>query len=273
MPALVLSVPFFLLAAVLLGLVLGVSERYAPTLVVPTVGLAILYVFSPEINWWWYRRNPPDLPDPLKRLISHSPYYKRLPENLQLRFRQKVALFMMGTDFKKPTDEGGVPEDIKAALAASAVPLILTTETLVFPHFEHVVMYATPFPSPQYPTRMHLSEIYEEDGVVLFSAEHLLKGFLQPEQYFPIGLYEYARIFLRLCEKQHVAVPKSEESIWQSIEAMAGYSHGRIAQWINLEEKDIELPAVIIVHFFMFPERFRALEPGLYEAYCKLFHQ
>lgn len=273
MPALILSIPLLLIAAVLSCLVYWVDERYAPYIAIPVVGLAIVYVFSPQINWWWFKRHPADLPDPLKRLVGYSPYYKRLPEKLQLRFRQKVALIMMSIDFKKPTDEGGVPEDIKAALAASIAPLVLGTETLLFPPFEYVVVYAMPFPSPQYPTRMHLSEIYEEDGVSLFSAEHLLKGFLQPEQYFPIGLYEYARIFQRLCVKDNISAPKPEENVWLALEQISGYSRTRIAQWINLEETDIELPAVAIVHFFTFPERFRALLPALYEAYCLLFRQ
>mgnify|MGYP007037737005 CR=1 FL=1 len=273
MPSLILSTPFFLIAAILLYLVYGVSESYAPLLVAPFVCLAAIFVFSPQINWWWFKRHPPDLAKPLRPLIAQSPYYRRLSEKLQLRFRQKVNMLMIGTDYKKPTDEGGVPEDIKAAVAGSAVPLLLGLEDLLFPPFEYVVVYATPFPSPQYPTKMHLSEIYEEDGVVLFSAEHLLKGFLKPEQFFPIGMYEYARIFLRLREKKNLSRPGVEENAWQALESMSGYSRARIAQWINLNESDIDLPAVAVVHFFIFPERFRELLPALYEAYCKLFQQ
>jgi len=273
MPAFILSVPFFLMAIALFCLLYWVDVRFAPYLAIPFICLAVIYVLNPEINWWWFKRHPPDVPKQLKPFMAYSSYYRRLPEKLQLRFRQKVAMFMLGTDFKKPTDEGGVPPDIKAALAASVVPLILGTEDLLFPPFENVVVYAMPFPSPQYPTRMHLSEIYEADGVSLFSAEHLLKGFVKPEQYFPIGLYEFARIFLRLREKQNLPVPKPEESIWLPIEHMAGYSRPGIGKWINLEETEIELPAVAIVHFFMFPERFRELLPELYAAYCQLFQQ
>jgi len=273
MPALILSIPFLLMAAVLFSLTLWFGDSYAPYLVIPVVSLAVIYVFSPQVSWWWFKRHPPDVPDPLKPFIGYSPYYNRLPEKLQLRFRQKVAMFMLGVDFKTPDDEGAVPGDIKAALAASVVPMILATETLLFEPFEQVVVYATPFPSPQYPTRLHLSEIYEEDGVALFSAEHLLKGFVKPEQYFPIGLYEYARIFLRLREKQNIPSPGPKESDWPSIEQIAGYSRARIAQWINLGDADIELPAVAIVHFFLFPERFRALLPELHRAYCGLFQQ
>lgn len=261
------------MAAVLFCLILWVSDSYAPYLVIPVVSLAVIYVFSPQVNWWWFKRHLPDVPDPLKPFMDYSPYYKRLPEKLQLRFRQKVAMFMLGADFKTPDEEGAVPGDIKAALAGSVVPLILGTEALLFEPFEHVVVFAMPFPSPQYPTRLHLSEIYEEDGVALFSAEHLLKGFVQPEQFFQIGLYEYARIFLRLREKQNLPSPNPNQSDWSSIEQIAGYSRARIAQWINLEEPDIELPAVAIVHFFMFPERFRALLPELYKGYCGLFQQ
>lgn len=273
MPALILSIPFFLMAAVLFCLILWVSEGYAPYLVIPFVCLAAIYVFSPQVNWWWFKRHPPDVPDPLKPFFKYSPYYQRLPEKLQLRFRQKVAMFMLGVDFKTPDEEGTVPGDIKAALGASVVPMILGTETLLFEPFEQVVVFPMPFPSPQYPARLHLSEIYAPDGVALFSAEHLLKGFVQPEHYFSIGLYEYARIFLHLREKQNLPSPMPEATDWPLIEQIAGYSRARIAQWINLEETEIVLPAVAITHFFLFPERFRAVLPGLYAAYCGLFEQ
>lgn len=273
MPALFLSVPLFLIAIALGCYAFLVDDSYAPLLLLPCVPLAIVFVLSPQINWWWYKRNPPDLPEPLKRLAEHTAYYKTLPEKLQLRFRQKTAMFITGNDFRKPTDEGGVPEDIRAAAAMSAVPLLMGQEELVLPPFEIVIVYANPFPSPQYPTQLHLSEIYEEDGVVLFSAEHLMKGLFQPAQFFPIGLYEYAKVVLCLREKQGLFTPKPEESMWQQIEQMGSYSRKIISKWMGLGEQDIELPAVAIVHFLTFPEAFKALLPELFDAYCEMLNQ
>ncbi|RMD96563.1 MAG: hypothetical protein D6816_18780, partial [Bacteroidetes bacterium] len=45
------------------------------------LGAAVIYVFSPQIDWWWYQHRPPDLPPGLRKMLEAKlPYYRRLPE-------------------------------------------------------------------------------------------------------------------------------------------------------------------------------------------------
>ena len=58
--------------------------------------------------------------------------------------------------------------------------------------------------------------VVEEKGVVMFSAEQLMPGFMQPKRFFNIGLYEYARVF-RHCHPE-LAFPAIGEEHWPALE-------------------------------------------------------
>jgi hypothetical protein len=258
----ILIVPFLLVAAVFLYLALRVDPQYARFIVWPMIAAIALYVFSPKINWWWYTRYPPDLNADLRRLMEKGPgFYHRLSEADQLRFRQRVSLFIMANDFK-PQGIAAVPNDVEAIVAASAVTLLFgQKDALWFPKYEHVIIYPHPFPTPQYPERFHISEVYDEDGVLLFSLEHLFHGFLQPDQFFHIGLYEYAKVYMR--SHSFTRLPQVDETHWPVLERISGFSRDAIEQYINLA--DIEPLAVAIAHFFVFPEAFEREWPDAFE--------
>ncbi|MBX2927391.1 MAG: zinc-dependent peptidase [Saprospiraceae bacterium] len=256
-----LLVPFLLVTAIFLYLALRVDPAYARFIPWPVVAMAGLYVFSPKINWWWYTRYPPDLDAGLRKLVEQAPgFYHRLSATEQLRFRQRVSLFIMGNDFKAQGIKA-VPNDVEAVVAASAVTLMFGQKFLVFPKYEHIVIYPHPFPSPQYPERFHISEVYDEDGVLLFSMKHLMHGFFQPDQYFHIGLYEYARVYVR--SNAFTRLPQVDETHWPVLERISGFGREAIEKYINLT--DIDPLAVAIAHFFVFPEAFEREWPDAFE--------
>ncbi|HMP22474.1 MAG TPA: hypothetical protein PKC76_00005, partial [Saprospiraceae bacterium] len=105
------------------------------------------------------------------------------------------------------------------------------------------------------------------DGVVLFAAEQLALGFMQSAQYFNIGLYEYARVYMRSYPQQ--PYPRMGADAWPALERIGGFDREWIEKWINLP--DIDVAAVAIAHFFMFPERFVAEMPAEFKAYQLIF--
>lgn len=269
MPTRILSIPFVFLALFFLYLTWEVDPGYSIYIVPFVIMLALIYVFGPQINWWWYQRRPPELKPKIRLLITrHLPYYQKLMESEQERFRKRVALYMEANDFM-PQGMESVPEDLRAIAAACAVQLTFGQKDFLLPKFEHIIFYPKPFPSPQYPENFHSSEIYEEDGVILFSAEQLLPGFLQPYQYYSIGLHEYAKVFARSYPEIHF--PKLPEDIWQQLQQISGFSQAAIERWINL--KPIPAQPVSIAHFFTFPAQFQAVLPDLYEQYARIFNQ
>ena len=212
----ILYIPFVLgaLTFLLMG-ALGVSSYYIYS--VPfVIGSAVIYILSPQINWWWYQRHPPELPAGLRHLINTQlPFYQNLPVADKTRFRNRMAMYMEANEFM-PQGMETVPPDLKGVIAASAVQVTLGHEDYLMSKFEHIIVYPHPFPSPQFPDEWHASEFYEEDGVIMFSAEQLMPGFMQPKRFFNIGLYEYARVF-RHCHPE-VAFPAIGEEHWPALE-------------------------------------------------------
>lgn len=269
MPARILAIPFILAALVFLYLTWEVDPGYSIYIAPPVILLALAYVLSPQINWWWYQRHPPELKPKLRMLLErHLPYYAQLAEPEKARFRKRMALYMEANDFRAQGMES-VPEDLKAVAAACAIQLTFGRKDFLLPKFENIFFYPHPFPSPQYPENFHASEIYEEDGVIIFSAEQLLPGFLQPFRYYNIGLHEYAKAFM--ASYPDLGYPRLPETIWDSLRPVSGFSKAKIHQWINL--KDIDPQPVAIVHFLTFPQAFQSALPELYAEYSRLFNQ
>ncbi|GJM31655.1 MAG: hypothetical protein DHS20C18_06560 [Saprospiraceae bacterium] len=263
----ILAFPFVVLALVFLYLTWEVTESYSVYIVGPVVALALIYVFSPQIDWWWYSRYPPKLDQRVQLLFQkqHS-FYQSLSLEEKKRFRDRVALYLVAVEFQ-PQAMQMVPEDIKAILASCAVQLTLNREDFLLSKFENVVVYPHPFPSPQFPKQFHASEIFAEDGVLLFSAQHLTKGFMKPQHYYHIGLHEYAKVFL--LHYPDLQWPTFEASIWEDLEKISRFSHEALLKYINLDKID-PLP-VSITHFFVFPTQFREVLPEVYARYTQIF--
>ena len=269
MPSRLLALPFGVGFFLFFYLAWSKDEAFAIYVIPCSIIVGLIYVFSPQIDWWWYKRNPPDLSDGIRRFFGERfSYYTRLPLLKKEPFRQKVAMFSLATDYKPMVMEV-VPEDVKAVISASAVQLTCGLDDFLLPAFENVVVYPHPFPSPQYPEHFHLSEIFEEDGVLLFSLEHLMKSFAEPTQYYAIGLHEYAKVFMLSYPDE--PYPAFGDDIWEKLETISLFSKEAIENWINLPEID-PLP-VSIAHFFVFPDRFKEVLPEVYATYVDIFRQ
>lgn len=266
MPSRIVSIPFVIALLTVLYLTWRVSSSYAIYLAPPMVILAVIYVLSPQIDWWWYVRNPPDLPGTVRQMFFQYPFYQRLPEGEKKRFRSRVAMFAMGNEFIPQAMEK-IPDDLKYIISACAVTLTFGQEEFLFKKFENIILMPRPFPTPQYPENFHASEVYEPDGAVLFSAEQLALGFMQSKQYYNIGLHEYANVFIR--SNPQIDFPELDEDTWTALERISGFSKDWIDQWIN--RPDVEVLPVSIAHFFTFPEAFRQELPEVFERYREIF--
>jgi Mlc titration factor MtfA (ptsG expression regulator) len=263
-----LSIPLIMWLLVGLYITWQVDTGYALyNIVPPVVLLAMIYVLSPQIDWQWYKRTPPDLPGVVREMLFQYPFYQGLPEGEKKRFRQRVALFAIGNEYIAQGMEK-VPDDLKYMIAACAATLTLGQEKFLFRKFEHIIVTPRPVPTPQYPDRFHASEIYEPDGVVLFAAEQLALGFMQSKQYFNIGLYEYAKIYVKTYPEANY--PNFQENNWAILERISGFSRAWIEQWIN--RPDLDPLAVGIVYFFTFPDRFVEELPTDFQLLKRIFH-
>lgn len=245
---------------------LAIDHNYSWYIVPPVVFLAIIYMMAPQIDWWWYQRRPPKLPEGLvKMFVARMPFFKNLSQTDKTKFCHRVALYQVANEFI-PKGIEDMPPDIKAVVAATVVQLTLNQEDYLLNKFEHIVVYPHPFPSPQY-KEWHACEIFEEDGVIMFSAEQLMAGFAQPEKFFNIGLYEYTKVLMR-CHPE-IKMPDLPADIWQKLFAISRFPKDAIEKWIGL--KDINVTAVAVTHYFVFREKFKEVLPGVFVEMEKIF--
>ena len=252
-----LYIPFVIIGIVLLYLTWEVGERFAVYLIPLVLILATIYILSPQIDWWAANRKPPMLDEPLLKLLARMPFFHSLSANDKKRFAERVALFMMAKDWQIRGAET-IPEDAKFAIAACAVHLSFRDENYLLDPFEHVVFYPTTFPSPLYPDKWHSSEIEVEDGVAIFSIEHLLKGFLQPRSYFSNGWYEAARMRIHLKGRPEIELG---DDFWSRIQKTGPFYRAYIEQWMGLPESELDKHAIMLVFYFSFISTFRQMEP------------
>jgi hypothetical protein len=282
-----IAAPFALWAIAFIGFAVAKDDGHwaiwaAPAVVV----LAGLYVLSPQINWWWYRRNPPPLSKTATKVLDeHFFYYKKLSPELKTRFRERVGLFILGNEFIRPVRQDDseaqqlrntVPEELKAAVAAIATQVSFGQKEVFVSKFEHFILYPHPFPTPQY-KNLHTSEIFEEDGVVLFAADPLMTGLNNPQAFFSIGLYELANIFKKTTPSRlsrdvpSVQSPVLTENDWSMLEKISGMTKTTVSGVVGLYELDDF--GIVAHHFFTFPELFKANLPDLFQLLSNMFHQ
>lgn len=261
-----LAVPFVLVAIGCLYLIWE-GQLEALYLVPWVIILAVIFVSSPHIDWWWAKRNPKPM-DPKLDAFLHKffPYYGHMSIPAKKLFSHRVNLCIMATEFiPKAMEE--VPEDIKGLIVANLVMLTLGKKDYRFPKYEKIVAYPHPFPSPQY-KEFHASETYAEDGVILCSLEQLIPGATQHKQYYNIALHEFIKIYL---ETYPTNLPEINEAIEAQLVAISGFKMEAVKNFIGLPTLDSQI--VAINYFFTFPNNFKAKLPELHEHYKNVFNQ
>jgi hypothetical protein len=245
------AVPFAIAALVVLFLAWESNANMAYWLVPCLLGLSFTFVFSPQINWWWYSKRPPELEAAIVQKLEGLPFYAQLITDDRLRFRQRVALTRMNTDWTLngfPIDD--MPPDLQTAIASQAV--IATWDKpdgqYFFPKYEKVIAFPKGFLSPEHPY-VHQSERYDgDDKCLMFSAEAVMRAFVEPTQYFNVALYEYAR--LAQADASPETSTDDEAEIWATLEAQSGMSREQVEQTIGLS--GIEVAPVELHHRAVF---------------------
>lgn len=246
------------------------KDSYLAPWIIPFVVMAtLIYVFSPQINWWWYSRRPPVLPTGLQDLLErNNAFYQGLKKTDKQRFRNRTALFMMATDWTPMAwPDETVPLDVQMALAAQAVTLTFNRTDYLFEKFEKVIVYPYPFPTPEYDF-VHASELYEADSCLLFSAQQLMLACIEPTKYYNIGMHEYAKAFVLL--NPQIDWPSlTDDAIWEKLQISSQMSRQHVESVVGLS--DLPAMPVAIHHYFIFPEQFRVVLPELAARFDQIF--
>ncbi|MCO5278065.1 MAG: zinc-dependent peptidase [Saprospiraceae bacterium] len=269
-----LSGYLYIVAVVLLGSIIFYEYVYSsgnwisPYLVIP-VALGIgTYVLSPQIDWWHSKRFPPQLEEKVVQIFeNNSVYYQNLPTEKKKLFNERVCLFIEAKGWQYIGMQEEMPYDLKAIVAFEPIRLTLSQNNFLMKPFDRIAVYQNPFISPNIPERYHSSEIFAEDGIVLFSLKHILPAFREPHKYFNVVLYEYAKIMTMTYPD--IIFPSLDEDFWPDLYKVANYGLREIMGAVGLPNVD-PLP-VAIHHYFVYGTHFEAVYPELYRELQGIF--
>jgi hypothetical protein len=259
--------PFLLLALVGFYLSWEYSESWNWLIILGILGGAVVYIFGPQINWWYYRKYPPDVDPEARFLLEQGDiYYQELSPVQRKKFRQRVALFIMNNSFEGKGWET-VPHEVEVLLAAAASKLLYHQEYPLFKLCQKVIVYPGTFPSPDYPEEWHRSEWHEEDGVMLISGEYLLKNFKQTHKNPDLALYEYIRVMRQ--ERADLPWPQLPDEPWGLIHQISGWTREGFISIQGLKHPDVK--AVMALLYFSHPHKMDALPGEWMEKYSRVF--
>lgn len=233
------------------------------------LGAALIWVFAPQINWWWYSRRPPALePGIIQSLERYVPFYQRLSEPNKKRFRGRLALTRMSTDFTaKNMPDDAVPPDVESAIAVPSVIVTWTRPVFLFENLEKVIVSPGSFLSPQYP-QYHSAETFEPESCLMFSVKAVMDAFIRPYKVFNVVLHEYVKAVFA---KYGVPQLEPNDAIWQHIEKVCGWNREHIEATIGIEGVD-PVPVAACI-YLVFGAAFRNELPEWAKSFDDFFGQ
>ena len=259
----------FIFAAIIFLFVAFQNSSYAIYIVPNIIVLSVIYVLHPQIDWWWYQKHPPKMDKQGQAFLERFfGFYQALSEEDQRHFRNRTMMIQLAKDFLAQADDKSVPADARLIFAACQAQLTFGLEDYLMKSFEKVVVYPDAFPSPKYPEHFHLSEVFEEDTVngYIFSLQHMLAGFTQPQQYYNITSHELSQSLTMIYPDW--PWPLVDESIWPQLEQISHFPSQALKKMMN--RPDVEPLAATITHFLSYPNAFKQVLPAIYQQLNQL---
>ena len=234
---------------------------------IPVVLFTIVLIFMPQIDYWWHTKHPvPIDSEVVKWLSAYSPFYKNLSEEEKKRFEYRLGLYMEAREFKSVgTEIREVPEDMKGIIGSIVVMLTFSQEDFLLGEYNRIYLYKHPFPTPEH-QYLHSVEVNHEDGLIIFSMEHLLPGITRPKDFYPIGLHAFIEAFYNSISSQALT---DHHFTWEDVENTGTFSKEHIKSVTGL--KDINLNIVAAVNAWVSPELMENNAPESYKKIKSIF--
>jgi len=267
----ILAIPFFILLVIFGYLTYQNPESsYLAWILLPLIPLMLIYVFSPQIEYWWLKRNPIELDAPVKKMLNQTnPVYSSLDKETKEEFERRLVLFSSARDFigkGMESDNNAVPHDIKMMISQVPVTMTLGRSKAGFKHWERIVLYKHPFPTPMNKF-LHTMETHGEDGVVILSLEHVDKALVQKGHHYDVTWHAYAEAFIKDNPKEKY--PELPANIWESIEKVSPQDKSQILGTLGF--KTIDAMPVLINLYFNYHKKFAQVLPEIKGNFDQIF--
>ncbi len=238
-------------------------------LIIIAILSALILVFRPQIHWWYYKRNPPRLPEQVAQLLMRfEPIFGSLSDNLKGRYMKRLSIMMLYFKYEAKTDDT-ITTDVKMWLSSAFVKLTFGLPKYLCNHFETAVFYPHKFPSPKHEP-LHSSEIDYEDGVLVFDSMTVLHSSTDRARSFDVCMYEAAQVFEYEQKLVDTIAGLRKQDILIDFAEIRGFDHQAILKYTN--NKNLELFGLAVEHFFSSPARFKEVLPDLYSELSALLN-
>lgn len=203
--------------------------------------LVIAYVFQYQIDQLMIRGVPQTLDNDMRQmLLATSAHFREMPIPNKQMAEDRMVRWVMKKDFINKNEQKA-PPDVHYMLAWYAILLTMHRKEFLYDGIDRIVFYHHPFLSPGHPDDVHISEVEQEDGTVIISVPHLLKGHMEKGMY-NIGLHTMAESYAACYLREKITWP---EDIWDQLEAISSIPKSKIDAYIGLPVDD---PWPVAVH-------------------------
>ena len=203
--------------------------------------LVLSYTFQYQIDQLMIRGVPQRLDPPMAdMLIRSAPHFAQWPVETRRMAEDRMKRWVLKKDFINQNEQDA-PEDVKYIMAYYANLLTIHQESFLYDGLDRVVFYHHPFLSPRHQDDVHIAEVEKEDGTIIISVGHLLKGHFE-KGYYNIALHAMAEAYQRCYLPSS---PAWEESIWNQLEMISHISRDQIEAYIGVPVED---PWPVAVH-------------------------
>jgi len=241
-------------------------------IVIPITFLVLIYLFSPQIDYWWFSRNPVELDDKLISMLNKvNPRYAVLSQEEKIEFNNQLFLFTEGRAYSAKgmeTDNDNVPYDIKMMISQIPTTMTFRRTEKDFKDWERIVLYKHPFPSPRYKF-LHTMETFAEDGIVILSLEHVEKAIVQRGEHYDVAWHAYAEAFIKSNPTENY--PDLPKDVWDRIERICPQDKRTITNTLGF--KEVDAMAVLINLYFNVETALRRELPQVSDRFDAIFIQ
>lgn len=264
----VLAIPLVLIALYVYFYLDHYDPNFLYYLLFPILLLAALFMSRAHIDYWWHTKYPMPLDhEIIAWLERYDTFYNALNPTAQKKFQYRLGLYLEAREFKLiGKEQMDVPEDMKLPFAATAIRITFNHEDFLLGDFDRVFLYRHPFPSPRYQF-LHTYEIDTEDGIMIFSMEQAVHGFIQPMKYYNICLHGYAEAFVH--QYKTYSYPDVNQSDMDAIGSIIGSTYDEILTSMGFSVGDPLI--VMITMYFSHHDMMRSRLPHIVRSLDNIF--
>ncbi len=268
----VLALPFILMVLFCMYMLfIKDQDDYLTYALAPLIVIALIYMFQPQINYWWLSKNPITLDEEIERMLRRTnPIYSSLSKEKKMRFDQEVYLLTEGNAFiaKGMERDFEVPYDVKFMISQIPVTMEYGLSTKKLKRFERIVTYKHAFPSPRYKF-LHAAETDVEDGVIIVSLEQAQNAFAQPNNFYNNMWHAYAEAFVKTYP--NLRYPDVDNNIWHTIQSVSGFSQQHIQSILGFQS--IDPVSVLINLYFNNHHKLKESATDIFDQLDMIFNQ